>query len=271
MNSKSIRILSFLATLMFCNCGVADDRIKVFSNKGLGTPLSTGYISQTVLSLIDSQLSLRGVSSISLVGGPYNPNQYLAFICISEQVADPDSRQSIAFQIPCMANSKDKPNVYIGLLEKQNDQFALLAKSKLTRLQPASIYLTAKLDWLTKPKFDLAVFKLNNREEAFSLSVDGGISNDGRAASLEALYLFKKEGQIINGSLVEFVGQRYATGYWQVDGTPEHSPSDMMRVLLRLPAKTDSNQNLRVDDQDPHVNEKQIYKWSFVKKYYLPI
>lgn len=272
MKFKLLRSLLILITLIICNYSLAENSIKVPLHNGLGSPLPTSFTSQKVLSLIDSQLTLKEVSLIGLVDWPRHTNKYLAFICIPEKIAYFDVQKLNTLQASCMGDSKDNTSVYIALLEKQDNQLSLLAKGKFKELQPASISLQDRFYWFIWRKFDLAAYKLNEQEEAFGIRVVWGAPYAGGSESIEALYLFKIEGPTINRVFAEFIGQQEdIAGDWHDDGTREHFQTDTIKILQVLPSKTNGHYDLLMKDKDPQVKEKQIYKWSVDKKYYLPI
>jgi hypothetical protein len=149
----------------------------------------------------------------------------------------------------------------LGVFDFANGKFAPVAKSDDISDMAFTVFAAEAREVLPNyHKFDLADYRLNEKEKAFGVRGGYDVGYAGGGAFYEFLALFRVTG----GEIVKIFGEQMYSyeniaGDWNDDGTRQHDIYEAKSTLHVLKTKTDGffDWELRSDD-----GEKTRYRWS---------
>ncbi|RIZ65349.1 MAG: hypothetical protein D0531_09965 [Methylococcales bacterium] len=265
---------------------------------GFGTTLPSGLSAKAIVSLLAPKEDLGLATLVGAKAWPYRPDTFVVIACFSGNKERYDNQKMLNQQPTC---NKDydadhkryiDQAVYLGILEfKENIIKPTLVASygrpldiktvwNANKLVPSSYYEPFYFNISrdknnTMPeeyeRFDLAPFKINEKETAFGLRLGWNEGYFSGFGYFEALALFKIDGdRLINILSAEpiYFFQDHAEK-WHKDGTRDHVLYQGDYVLSMLTDKTEGYYNLQIKTHDSHW--KRLFKWDSKLAKYMPV
>lgn len=217
----------------------------------LSAKLPKGIDAKEVIGLIAPDRDATRAIQLEVKPWRYKNNAYLAYVSFS---IDADKYDPTGY---------DEDPSYLGVIEyaNTNSGVKLIARTAGPVDLVATIVEKEEHSFGGISKFDLAPYKINDKEVAFGLRFTMHTAYGGGGSETEYLALFRIEEDKVTNILTEPISSHSdIAGDWHDDGTRDHTSNESYYVLSVLKHTTQGYNDLRINEKNGR--SKMTFVWS---------